>query len=108
MSGRKKIDDAVKESELRLATFICEHELPIRIVDHMPDLVQAMCPDSEIAKNIKCHRTKLSAMIKNVIGQHCSLNLIDHLKFSKFSLIVDESTYKGCTKHLCMVARTDE
>lgn len=106
VSGRKKLDDAVKESELRLATFICEHDLPLRTVDHLPQLIQSMCPDSEIAKNMKCHRTKLTAMIKNVTGKYSSSHLIDHLKCSKFSLIVDESTDKGCTKHLCMVART--
>lgn len=106
VSGRKKLDDAVKESELRLATFICEHDLPVMTVDHLPQLIQSMCPDSEIAKNMKCHRTKLTAMIKNVTGKYSSSRLIDHLKCSKFSLIVDESTDKGCTKHLCMVART--
>lgn len=59
VSGRKRLEDAEKESELRLAAFICEHDLPIRVVDHLPQLVQSMCSDSEIAKNIKCHCTKL-------------------------------------------------
>lgn len=65
-----------------------------------------MCPDSEVAKKIKCHRTKLSAIVKNVSGMHSFTNLIEHVKCSKCSLIVDESTDKGCIKHLCMVART--
>lgn len=102
---RKKLEDSAKESEIRLAAFISEHDLPIRAVEHMPQLIQSMCPDSEIAKHIKCGRTKLTAIINNVTGKFSSMSLIEHMKTSKFSIIVDESTDKGCVKHLCMVAR---
>lgn len=101
----KKLEDSAKESEIRLATFISEHDLPVRAVERMPQLFQSMCLDSEIAKRIKCGRTKLTAIIKNVTGKFSSTNLIENMKHSKFSIIVDESTDKGCIKHLCMVAR---
>ncbi len=58
----------------------------------MPQLIPSMCPDSEIAKHIKCGRTKLTAIIKNVTGKFSSINLIENMKHSKFSIIVDEST----------------
>ncbi len=87
-----------------MATFISEHDLSIRAVEHMPQLIQSMCPDSEIAQHIKCVRTKLTAIIKNVTGKFSSTNLMENMRHSKFSVIVDESTDKGCTKHLCMVA----
>jgi len=47
---KKKIHESVQKSEIRLAAFICEHDLPIKTVEHMPKLIQAICPDSSIAK----------------------------------------------------------
>ena len=105
VSGRRKLEDPAKESEIRLATFISEHDLPIRAVEHMPQLIQSICPDPEIAKHIKCGRTKLNAIIKNVTRKSSSTNLIEEMKHSKFSIVLDESADKGCIKHLCMVAR---
>ncbi|XP_068225057.1 protein FAM200C-like [Palaemon carinicauda] len=98
-------ESKVNEAELRLAAFITEHDLPMTVADHLPQLVNAMCPDSKIAKEIKCARTKVTALINHVTGEENKAKLINHLKENKFSLIVDESTDKGCIKHLCMVAR---
>lgn len=106
VSGKQKIDNAVPESEIRLAAFICEYDLPIRTVEHIPKLIQALRPDSTIAKHIKYGRTKLKAKINNVTVEESFDLLIKHLQVSKFSLFVDESTYVSTTKHLCMVART--
>ncbi|XP_064089215.1 uncharacterized protein LOC135203419 [Macrobrachium nipponense] len=96
----------VKEGEIRLASFICEHDLPIRVAEHMPQLIQAICKDSEIAKQIKYSGIKLTSLLNNVTGKDSCNQLLAHQQKSKFSLIVDESTDKGCIKHLCMVART--
>ncbi len=95
----------VNSAELRLAAFIAEHDLPMTVADHLPKLIEAMCPDSKIAKEIKCARTKVTALINHVTGEENKEKLIDQLKTNKFSLIVDESTDKGCVKHLCMVVR---
>lgn len=76
VSGQKKIDISVQDSEIRLAAFISEHDLSIRTVEHMPALIQAICPDSEIAKRIKCGRTKLTSIINHVTGKASSDILI--------------------------------
>ncbi|CAH1980279.1 unnamed protein product [Acanthoscelides obtectus] len=49
----KNIDEKAKEGVLRLAGFIAEHILPIRLMEHIPNLVKSICPDSEIAQAIK-------------------------------------------------------
>lgn len=95
----------VKEGEIKLAAFVVEHNLPLNIMTHLPELMRSVCKDSEIAKKIVSSRTKTTAVINNVIGK-CSKELRDIMKENKFSLIVDESTDKGCTKHLCIVVRT--
>ncbi len=93
VNGETKIDKSVRDSEIRLAAFICEHDLPIRTVKHMPAFIEAICPDSNIAKQIKCGRTKLTSIINHVAGEVSSDILIRKLQDSKFSLIVDKSTY---------------
>ncbi|KAK3869381.1 hypothetical protein Pcinc_025308 [Petrolisthes cinctipes] len=69
VSGNQSIERQVKEGEIRLASFICEHDIPIRVVDHIPQLLHAICPDSQIAKNMKCGRTKLTSVVNNVTGK---------------------------------------
>lgn len=94
-----------KISEIHLAAFIAEHDIAFNVAEHLPNLIRTVCPDSEIAKNIHCSRTKTASLTKNVIGEHSKEELVSILQTSKFSLIVDESTDKGCIKHLALVAR---
>uniref|UniRef100_A0A1Y1MFW2 BED-type domain-containing protein n=1 Tax=Photinus pyralis TaxID=7054 RepID=A0A1Y1MFW2_PHOPY len=38
-----------KEAEIRIAGFVAEHNLPFKIMEHLPDLMRAVCSDSAIA-----------------------------------------------------------
>ncbi|KAF9821521.1 hypothetical protein SFRURICE_014285 [Spodoptera frugiperda] len=51
-------DILIKQGEIRLASFVAEHNLPFTIMEHLPKLMQAVCPDSKIAKEINCSSTK--------------------------------------------------
>lgn len=104
-SGKSKQEKQVKEGEIRLAAYISEHNVPFMSMDHLVPLIKAVCPDSEIAKKLKCGRTKCAAVIKNVLGAQKRDDIYEILRNSPFSLIVDESTDRGCTKHLALVAR---
>ena len=53
--------------EILIAMFLAEHHVTIRAVDHLTDLIKAICQDSDIAKKLKCHRTKATALIQ-VVG----------------------------------------
>ncbi|XP_044766248.1 uncharacterized protein LOC123322369 [Coccinella septempunctata] len=57
----------VKQGEIRLASFVAEHNLPFTIMEHLPKLIQAVCPDSKIAKDLKCSTTKTHAIVDNVL-----------------------------------------
>jgi hypothetical protein len=96
------LEKSAKSADFYISAFISEHNLPIHVADHLSKLIDT---DSEIAKNIKCGRTKATAVIKHIIGQQNLENLCAILKTSKFSLIVDESTDLGCAKHLALVVR---
>lgn len=96
---------AIKNADLHLAAFISEHNLSYNLMEHLPALLPKLCPDSEIAKKIQCSRTKCSCIVKNVIGKQNESEICEILKNTKFSLIIDESTDRACTKHLCLVVR---
>ncbi|XP_072397957.1 zinc finger protein 862-like [Diabrotica undecimpunctata] len=96
---------AIKTSDLHIAAFITEHNLSYNLMEHLPELIKKVCPDSDMAKQIKCGRTKCSSLVKNVIGKRSEQEICEILNHAKFSLIIDESTDRSCTKHLCLVCR---
>lgn len=95
----------LKCADLHLAAFITEHNLSYNLMEHLPELLRKVCPDSDIAKKIKCSRTKCSCIVKNVIGKRNEEEICEILSHTKFSIIIDESTDRSCTKHLCIVCR---
>jgi hypothetical protein len=78
------LEKSAKSADFYISAFISKHNLPIHVADHLSKLIPAICTDSEIAKNIKCCRTKATAVIKNIIGQQNLENLCAILKTSKF------------------------
>lgn len=103
--GTTSLETSLKKADCYISAFIAEHNLPFRVAEHIPVLISKICTDSDIAKNIKCSRTKTTAIVKNVIGQSSSNNICAILRSTKFSLIIDESTDLSTRKHLVMVAR---
>ena len=53
--------------------------------------MQQLCPDSAVARKLKCARTKATAAVK-VIGDEMHAGLVDLMKESMFAMIVDEAT----------------
>ncbi|KNC34552.1 hypothetical protein FF38_13865 [Lucilia cuprina] len=54
----KKLKNHVYHSELTLAMFLVYHNLPFSLIDYLPNLLVECCPESKIAKAIKCGKTK--------------------------------------------------
>ena len=94
-----------KEMELRLAAFIAEHNLSFHIMDHFNDLLPKLCPDSKIASEVRCKRTKTKSVVTNVMAPHFHSNLVHSLKKAPFSLIIDETTDISTKKELALVTR---
>ncbi|XP_067295921.1 protein FAM200A-like [Pseudorasbora parva] len=94
-----KIDQTVKVTELKLAAHIACHS-SILTVDHLGELV------GEIAqRDIRLHRTKCSALIKQVIGPEIQWELLKDIGEELYSLIIDESTDMGMHKQFAVVVR---
>lgn len=100
-----KLNQSVQAAEIRISSFIAEHNLSFRISDHLTQLIKSVSPDSKITPNITCGRTKCSNLIKNVTGNVMNQKLVTFLQKTSFSLIIDESTDKSAIKHLCLLVR---
>ncbi len=84
---------------------MAEHNVPLRISDHLVLVLKDIFHDSQIAQNITLGRTKTTAITKHVIGDCYSESLTEILKRKKFSVLIDESTDIGNVKTLCVVVR---
>lgn len=105
VSGEERMERKVKKAEIRLAAVISELNLPFSAVDKLLPAIQAIGSDPDVVKRLKCGKTKCTAVVKNVLGRKKRDELFDLLRENSFSLMVDESTDRGCTKHLALVAR---
>ncbi|XP_074035368.1 uncharacterized protein [Leptinotarsa decemlineata] len=104
--SKKAFEDKIKTGEIRMACFLAKNNLPFNIAGDLKILIQDVCTDSEIAKQITFEKTKAQAIITNVTGKLSHSELVETLKTERFSLIVDENTDKSTTKHLALIART--
>ena len=87
--GHGKQQDDVAQSELLLAGFIAEHNLPISVSDHRVPLVKKVCPDSEVAKRLKSARTRATKTVIDVIGAEEKQRVSELMRNNPFSLILD-------------------
>lgn len=91
--------------ELKLCMYLAEHNVPFLHLEHLPQLIKSICPDSLIAKEIKCSRTKGASIIREVLGAYSLQEISNILREQKFSLIIDETTDNTTKKSLALVVR---
>lgn len=101
----KKEEPNVQTAEIKLTSFLVEHNLSFRNMDHLTDLLKETFPDSKIAQQISLKRTKATAIACSVIGASEKDALAHHLRQNKFSVICDESTDISTQKSSCVVVR---
>jgi hypothetical protein len=69
------IPTQVTRAEILWANFLAEHQLSFKISDHASKLFKVMFPDSQIAKQFKCGRTKA----KSILCESVAPNLQEHI-----------------------------
>ncbi len=79
------------QAETFFTTFIVEHNLPLAAADHAGPLFRKMFPDSEIAKQYGCARTKTANVIK-ILASTDDERITEVMKRSPYSLATDGST----------------
>lgn len=96
---KPKYDDAKSSAEGSLSLFIAAHA-SIQPVDHLGVLCE-----KEFKSNIKLHRSKCTAVIKNVLAPHFTSALRNDIGDGPYSLLLDESTDISVTKLLGIVVQ---
>ncbi|KAJ8915278.1 hypothetical protein NQ315_014786 [Exocentrus adspersus] len=96
--------NAVKKAELGLTIFLHEHNLPFLLMDHLILLLSVICPDSKIAKQLKCARTK-TTNLTHCIAEEQIDSISKKFQNQYYSLIVAETTDISNKKSLVIVAR---
>ena len=99
------VSEQVKQAEIKMATFVVEHNLPFAVMDHLSDVVKDVFPDSNIASKFKSKHTKTRSIIKNVLAKQFRCDIIKTLRNIKFSIIINESTDISSKKQLAVVVR---
>ena len=75
-----------------MAAFLAEHDLSFNLMDHMSDLLPILCPDSRTQLgNSNVKEKKMACIIKNAQVSHFHKILVEKLKDSYFSFIIDET-----------------
>ena len=98
----KKISSESRSVEGALSLFTGCH-CSVRVIDHLTDLCKTYFADSKSCADIKLHRSKCTAIIRNVIAPHFMKDLISDIGDKNFSLIIDESNDVSVTKLLSVV-----
>ena len=70
------------KTKLLFSGFICEHNLPIAIADHVRKLFQAMFTDSKIAKKYFCSLNKATHMLSGTVVKEYISDLNSTLSYS--------------------------
>ena len=81
--GQSVRGSAVTEAEVKFGYFLGEHHLGFKLADHATKLFSSMFPDSAIAKDFKCGRTKATAILK-AIAQDAWASIEAALRDSKY------------------------
>ncbi|XP_057339780.1 uncharacterized protein LOC130677158 [Microplitis mediator] len=102
----KSFEEKVKSGEMKMACFLAKNNLSFNVAGNLKNLIQSVCPDSELAKQLTFGRTKAHAIVTNVTGKVAYEKLLDKLRNGKFSLIADESTDRSTIKHMALIVRT--
>ena len=102
---RSPVAGSLRDAEMRMASFISEHNLSFNVMDHFSDLLPKLCPDSEIAAHFKCKRTKAKSIVKNALSTHFHEELVKCLQNTHFSMIIDETTDVSACKDLAIVTQ---
>ncbi|XP_008186645.1 E3 SUMO-protein ligase KIAA1586-like [Acyrthosiphon pisum] len=105
---QSSIEKKTKSAELRIAMFIVEHNIAHRTSDHLVSLIKTIssdCSDPDIINNIKCNRTKATALINNAVGSYGQEELVKIMNNQSFSILIDESTDKSSIKTLAIIVR---
>ena len=99
----------VMAAEIMMSNFIAHHNLSFLTADYLSQLLKSMFPDSAIASDFACKRTKTKSIICDALDPYHKEVVISNLLKMPFSLLCDESNDRGASvKLLTILVRSYE
>lgn len=95
--------DETSAMEIKLCSFIAEHNLPLSISVDFVELLRSLFPRDEVLKNLKLGKQKATNVVRQVIGFDYLNEAVTALQSHKFSFIIDETTDKSTAKQLAIL-----
>jgi hypothetical protein len=80
------------KAEVLHTNFIVQHNILFHTADHLSPLYAKMFPDSQIAKQFKCCRTKTTSILNEAIRPQLKAQLVSHMKENPFTFCHDGSS----------------
>ena len=88
-SDARMLSDQVCHAELCFTRFVAEHNLPFAVADHFNALVPIIFPDSNIAAEFACARTKTAALITHALAPAANEPVVSFLTKQPFTVLCD-------------------
>ena len=86
-------------AEAILFNMLVEHNIPFLLMNHLLAVISHAFPDSKIATEVKCARTKSTCIVKHALGPAAHEAMVTGVTYSPaFSLLMDKSTDRGDVK----------
>ena len=67
MKQSDTLDVQVRRAKVKVTGFIAVHNVPIAVAEHLRPLFKDIFPDSKIAKNYACGKTKSPCILNRAI-----------------------------------------
>lgn len=104
-STASNLDMDVIRSETLMVELAVELNLPMAAMDKISKGVKKAFPDSIIAKNFQCARSKSTAIVKEIAAK-TTLSLAERMKTLPFTISTDGSNDKGGATLFPLIVRT--
>ena len=95
--------NAVEKVEIKVASFIVEHNLPISLSEDLLALLSSLVPNDKMVQKATLGKQKTTNIIHQVLGFNVIKESVEDLRSRQFSLIIDETTDRTCKNQLAIL-----
>ena len=88
----------VIHAEVKVATMLVKHNIPLSLADELTPLFHEIFPDSEIAKKFSSRHTKTACIINGALAPFYHRKLVLVMQNEAFAICIDASSDTGCEK----------
>jgi hypothetical protein len=94
------LEQEVQDAELKICSFVAEHNINFLAVDHLIPLLKSYFTDSKIAQRLQLKRTKDTGVVKNVISE------CEKKTFRNKVEVYQIQNIDGCVKTACILVKS--